>query len=276
MPVPEPQAGDRVRDSLSGAGRLADLAGWLVRWRGEQITGIRHPRIAVFAATHGHVPDSLARTRSQIQGIVDGTTLLNRLCEGLNTDLRLYEMDLDTPTADMTTGPAMTEEACARAMAYGMMAVEAGVDLLCPGSLGIGQETAALAMIEALGGQDIPDRTVQKALAANPAALQDPFGALRCLGGYEIAAMAGAILAARMGRIPVLLDGLATFSAALVLEKACAGATQHCRMAQPMAPSLSSLLPMDFVMDAGLADGSGAVAAIPLVRMAAAIVIRAS
>jgi nicotinate-nucleotide--dimethylbenzimidazole phosphoribosyltransferase len=60
------------------------------------------------------------------------------------------------------------------------------------------------------------------------ALLSDPLQVLRCLGGREIAAMAGAILGARMARVPVILDGFIACAAAAVLEKAAPGALDHC------------------------------------------------
>ena len=59
----------------------------------------------------------------------------------IDADLRVYELDLDQPTADFTQGPAMSEAARANAMAYGMMAAEPGIDLLCLGEMGIANTT---------------------------------------------------------------------------------------------------------------------------------------
>ena len=138
-------------------------------------------------------------------------------------------MNLDTPTADIVTEAAMSEEECARAIAYGMMAVEPGIDALAVGEMGIGNTTVAAALclgaVRRRGGRlDRPRhrgrRRRARTRSARPSPLPsrgigrrpgDPFDVLRRLGGLEFAAMAGAILAARMGRVPVVLDG---FSAA--------------------------------------------------------------
>ena len=68
---------------------------------------------------------------------------MNQLCRVFDTGLKVYEMNLDTPTGDITVEPAMSEEECAQAMAYGMMAVEPGIDALALGEMGIGNTTAA-------------------------------------------------------------------------------------------------------------------------------------
>ena len=118
----------------------------------------------------------------------------------------------------------MSEDECARAIAYGMMAVEPGIDALAVGEMGIANTTIAAALCLALFGGDAAEWTgpgtgvagaalankravVAAAVARHRPEAGDPLELLRRLGGLEFAAMAGAILAARMGRVPVVLDG---------------------------------------------------------------------
>src|SRR4051812_6881519 len=139
----------------------------------------------------------------------------------------------------------MTEEECARAIAYGMMAVEPGIDALAVGEMGIGNTTVAAALCLALFGGDAEDwtgpgtgvagavldrkrETVAAAVARHLPEAGDPFDVLRRLGGLEFAAMTGAILAARMGRVPVVLDGFSAGAAAAVLHAADPRALDHC------------------------------------------------
>src|SRR6185437_78148 len=70
----------------------------------------------------------------------------------IDADLRVYELALDQPTADFTEAPAMSDEDCATAMAYGMMAVEPGIDLLALGEMGIANTASAAALACALFG----------------------------------------------------------------------------------------------------------------------------
>src|SRR3546814_7709162 len=88
-----------------------------------------------------------------------GGAAINQLCRVFDAELRVYEMALDHPTADFTTAPAMTEADCANAMAYGMMAVEEGIDLLCLGEMGIGNTASAAALCHALFGGKAADWT---------------------------------------------------------------------------------------------------------------------
>ena len=145
--------------------------------------------------------------------------------------LKVYEMNLDRPTGDIVVEPAMSEEECAKAMAYGMMAVEPGIDALALGEMGIGKYDCAAALCAGLFGGaaelwtgpgtavagaalEAKRAVVAQAVARHRRAAGDPFDMLRRLGGLEFAAIAGAVTAARLGRVPVLLDGFASTAAA--------------------------------------------------------------
>ncbi len=216
-----------------------------------------------------------------VQNFINGGGAVNQLAEAADADLRVYELDLDRPTRDFTTGPAMTEEGCARAMAYGMMAVEQGLHVICLGEMGIANTTSAAALCTALFGGEPSDwvgpgtgvdakglgrkaETIAEGLKANPGALDDPLEALRCLGGFELAAIAGAVAAARLARTPVVLDGYACTAAAAVLAKLDPRALDHCivahRSAEPGHARLLEKLGKQPLFDFGmrLGEGSGA------------------
>ena len=76
-----------------------------------------------------------------VQNFIAGGAAVNQLCRSVDADLRVYEMYLDTPTGDFVAGPAMSDDECARAIAYGMMAVEPGIDALAVGEMGIANTT---------------------------------------------------------------------------------------------------------------------------------------
>ena len=143
-------------------GKLEQIVGWLAAWQGEYPPKINHPRTAVFAANHGVAelgvsafPSSV--TEQMVQNFISGGAAVNQLCKVFDSDLRVYELALDQPTNDFTKGPAMTEAECAHAMAYGMMAVEPGLDVLCLGEMGIGNTTSASALSLALYGGNAKD-----------------------------------------------------------------------------------------------------------------------
>ena len=291
-------ARDRTLTKPAGAlGRLEELAFWLAAWQGRQPPRVDRPRVCVFAANHGVVARGVSAypsevTAQMVQNFVTGGAAVNQLTALVDGDLRVYEMALEQATADFTQGPAMDEETCARAMAYGMMAVEQGVDLLALGEMGIGNTTAAAAICHALYGGAAADWTgpgtgvagsaydakvaaVAAGVAANRGNLDDPLDVLRCLGGQELAAIAGAVLAARLARIPVLLDGYTCCAAAAVLHAIDASLLDHCRIghlsAEPAHSALADRLGQKPLLDLGmrLGEASGATLAIGIVRAAA-------
>src|SRR5471030_1223664 len=87
-----------------------------------------------------------------VEDIVAGRGPLHALAEQADADLRLYDLALDRPTRDSRSGPAMDEAEACRAAAYGMMAVEPGVDIFVVAAIGIGAELAGTALAEALAG----------------------------------------------------------------------------------------------------------------------------
>jgi nicotinate-nucleotide--dimethylbenzimidazole phosphoribosyltransferase len=288
----------RLIKPAGALGRLEDLAVWLAGWQGRHPPEARRARICVFAGNHGVAARGVSAypasvTAQMVQAMVGGHAAINQLAKAFDADLRVFELDLDTPTADFTAGPAMSEEECARAMAYGMMAVEQGLHLLCLGEMGIANTTAASALCAALFGGTGADwagpgtgvdaaglrrkaEAVDAGLAANPGAREDPLEALRCLGGMELAAIAGAVAAARLARTPVVLDGFACTAAAAVLHRMAPGALDHCvvshRSAEPGHRRLLAAIGKEPLFDLGmrLGEASGAAMAIPLVRAAAA------
>jgi nicotinate-nucleotide--dimethylbenzimidazole phosphoribosyltransferase len=281
-------------------GRLEELAEWLGAWQGRAQPRIERPRVAVFAGTHGVARRGVSAyppevTQQMVQNFLKGGAAINQLSAAIDADLRIYELDLDHPTEDFTRGAAMSEARAANAMAYGMMAAEPGIDVLCLGEMGIANTTTAAVLCAALFGGTGADwagpgtgvagtalahkiAVIDEALAHHKDAIaaHDPLVLLAALGGEEFAAIAGAIVAARMGRLPVLLDGYACTAAAAVLYAVDRRALDHCRVAHRSAePGHTRLLeaigqrPL-LDMDMRLGEASAAALAVPLLKAAAA------
>ena len=151
-----------------------------------------------------------------------GGAPVNGACLAHDIGLKVFDLALHLPTGDITKEAALDERACAATMAFGMEAVAGGTDLLCVSGLGVGEETVAAAILRRCmavpGATGDADREGMRPLSSNgrghrsgarapKAHLNDPLEALRRLGGREFAAIAGAIIAARMERVPVVLDG---------------------------------------------------------------------
>src|ERR1700719_3901182 len=238
LPGPDLDAGSAAatRDAqltkpAGSLGRLEELAIWLASWQARHPPRLDHPRTLVFAGNHGVAARGVsaypaAVTAQMVQNFIAGGATVNRLCRVLDAGLKVYEMNLDTPTGDIVVEPAMSEEDCAKAMAYGMMAVEPGIDALALGEMGIGNTTAAAALCAGLfGGEaelwtgpgtgvagpalEAKRAVVAEAVARHRPAARDPFDMLRRLGGLEFAAIAGAVMAARLRPGAGVLDRFA-------------------------------------------------------------------
>ena len=193
----------------------------------------------------------------------------------------------------MTQAPALGEADCVAALEAGMAAVDGGADLLCLGEMGIGNTTAAAALAAALCGGDgaawvgpgtgvdsdgiaRKAAAVDAALARHAEARRDPLAALSCVGGRELAAIAGAVVQARHRRVPVLLDGFACTAAAAVIARLRDDGLDHAqvahRSAEPGHRRLLEALAIEPLLDLGLrlGEASGAALAAALVRMAVA------
>jgi nicotinate-nucleotide--dimethylbenzimidazole phosphoribosyltransferase len=279
-------------------GRLEEIAAWLAAWQGRHPPRLERVRVAVFAGNHGVAARGVSAfpasvTAQMVQNFIAGGAAINQLCRVADAELRVYEMALDRPTQDFTIAPAMTEEDCAKAMAYGMMAVEPGLDLLCLGEMGIANTTSAAALACALFGGGAADWTGPGTGVAGPAlqrkteavaagvarhrpAARDAFDMLRRLGGQELAAICGAAMAARLARTPVLLDGFACTAAAAVLHAVDKRALDHCLVAhvsaEPGHRRLLNAIDKAALFDFGmrLGEASGAALAIPVLKAAVA------
>lgn len=279
-------------------GRLEELSHWLATWQGRHPPRLDHPRTSVFAGNHGVASRGVsaypaAVTAQMVQNFVAGGAAVNQLCRVVDADLRVYELNLDEPTADIVDGPAMSEADCAKAIAYGMMAVEPGLDVIALGEMGIANTTSAAALCLALFGGSAEEWTgpgtgvvgtqldqkrevVAAAVERHCDAVGDPLELLRRLGGYELAAIAGAALAARMGRVPVVLDGFTATAAAAVLFKIDPRALDHCIVAhvsgEPGHKRLLEHIGKRALFDFGmrLGEASGATLAIAILKAAVA------
>jgi nicotinate-nucleotide--dimethylbenzimidazole phosphoribosyltransferase len=279
-------------------GRLEELAIWLATWQAQHPPRLDHPRTLVFAGNHGVAARGVsaypaAVTAQMVKNFIAGGAAVNQLCRVFDAGLKVYEMNLDTPTGDIAMEPAMSEAECAKAMAYGMMAVEPGIDALALGEMGIGNTTAAAALCAGLFGGDAEmwtgpgtgvagaafeakRRVVGEAIARHRPAARDPFDMLRRLGGLELAAITGAVMAARLGRVPVVLDGFASTAAAAVLYAADQHALDHCVVgqvsAEPGHRRLIERIGQHPLLDLGmrLGEGSGATLALAVLKAAVA------
>jgi len=231
-------------------GLLEDLAIWYASWRGQAAPKIENPQVIVFAGNHGVTTRGVSAfpadvTAQMVYNFEAGGAAINQLAKCFGARMTVVALDLETPTADFTQAAAMSEAEVLAALRAGWEAVDETADLLVTGEMGIGNTTSAAAIANAIFGGAAEDwvgrgtgvsdeglatkaLVVNEALVLHADILRDPLQVLRCLGGRELAAMAGAIARARSLSIPVILDGFIATSAASVLERCQQGALDHC------------------------------------------------
>jgi nicotinate-nucleotide--dimethylbenzimidazole phosphoribosyltransferase len=277
--------------------RLEDIAEWLAAWQGRHPPSAARVSMLVFAANHGIARQGVSAfpievTRQMVLNFERGGAAINQLCRVGGIELSVIDAGVDAPTEDFSQGPAMDADTCLRAIRLGADSVPE-CDLVCVGEMGIGNTTAAAAICTALLGGGAADwvgagtgvtgpaltakiRIVDASVARHRAQITDGLEALRHVGGKEIAAICGVILAARERRIPVVLDGYVTGAAACVLHAINAEALAHCIAghvsAEPGHRRLLARLGMAPLLDLGLrlGEGTGAALAVCLIRGAAA------
>lgn len=277
-------------------GRLEELAVFMAGWRGTARPQITRAQALVFAGNHGICaqgvnPYPQAVTAQMVGNFQAGGAAINQLCRANGADLSVIALELDRPTADFTTGPAMTEAETLAAMQTGADAVDLSADVLILGEMGIGNSTVAAAMTSALFGGDVAGWVgagtgsdsdgIKRKIAAIETGLArhkglSAMGILAALGGREQAAICGAVLAARAARIPVILDGFICTAAASALYAAHPALLDHClvghQSAEPGHRKLLAALNKRAVLefDMRLGEGSGAALALGILRSALA------
>ncbi len=243
----------RDRQLTKPAGSLGRLE-WLRRMGGRVAGQVALDRPSAWSASspasHGVVARGVSAfppevNRQMLENFAAGGAAINQICADLGLGFKVFDLAIDMPTNDIVEDAAMDEKSCVATMAFGMESLAGGTDLLAVGEMGIGNTTIAAAIYTALYGGDaahwvgrgtgVDDEGVKRKIAAVEGAiarhrehLGDPLEVLRRLGGREIAAIAGAILAARLQRIPVILDGYVTTAAAAILHAIHPATLDHC------------------------------------------------
>lgn len=254
-----------------------------------------------------------AVTRQMLHNFVAGGAAISVLAHQLHARLEVIDLGtageeqplggvhsyrLGPGTANFTRGPAMSAEQCEAALGAGRASVErarqANAGLYIAGEMGIGNTTAAAALGCALldlpalaltgpgtgldsNGVSHKQRVIDSALLLHQDALGEPFEALRRLGGFEIAAMAGAFVACAQYGLPVLIDGFIATAAALCACELNAGVRPWLlfghRSAEPGHTYVLQALKAEPLLELGLrlGEGSGAALAVPLLRLACAL-----
>ena len=308
---------DAVAKPLNSLGRLETIVTRMAGVQGtEEVTASPRAAL-VFCADHGVVARGVTQTGQEVTGLVArsiarGTANVNLMARVAGADVYAVDAGMASPvddeniidrhagrgTADMTIGPAMTREQAEKAVQAGIDLVGEMADrryrLIATGEMGIGNTTATAALCCALSGMT-PDEAVgrgaglsdqglarkreavRRALEVNRPNPDDAMDALTKVGGFEIAAMAGAFLGGMSRRVPVIIDGAISAISALIAARICPAARDFMLAShmsrEPAARRVMASLGAEPVIQADMAlgEGTGAVALLPLIDMALSV-----
>lgn len=291
----------RAADILRPAGALArldEVAEWMAAWQSTAMPAVRRPAALIFAADHGVAAAGVSKyptdvTAAMLAAYRAGKSTVSAFAARVGATVTAIDVGVGRPTGDIRVEPALSPERFEQTCVAARDAVDAlDADLLVLGEMGIGNTTVAAAVTTALEGGDAADWVGRgtgvddEGLARKIDAVQlavnriagdtDPLEVLRQVGGAELVALAAAIIAARLRRLPVLLDGYVVTASALPLARCVSDALDHCQVghcsAEPGHRRLVERLGKQPLLDLQmrLGEGSGAMAAVPLVAMACA------
>jgi nicotinate-nucleotide--dimethylbenzimidazole phosphoribosyltransferase len=289
--------------------RLDELAAWVAQWHQTSKPALKKPVCVIFGADHGVADAGVSAyppevTAAMQQAIESEKATINALGRVIGVPVHFVDVGVGDPTGDITVEAALsTERFIATVEVANHTIAELDADLLIVGELGIGNTTAAAAVAAAIvggrpedwvgRGTGVDDAALNRKVSAVRAACarvqrgvdgrgvdlaSGPLETLRQVGGAELVAIAAAVVAARHRRLPVLLDGYVTTAAVAPVAAIRADALAHCWAAHCSAePGHARLLthlglaPL-LQLEMRLGEGSGAMAAVPLVAMACAAV----
>lgn len=301
----------RVADILRPVGALArldELAVWVGGWQRTTTPRVERPAAVIFAGDHGVAEDGVSAypadvTAAMLQAFNRSRASISAMAATVGATVLAVDVGVGAPTANITAEPAMDSHRFQRCFDIGRRTVDdlvarSAPDLLIVGEMGIGNTTAAAAVCGALlgrpgadmvgGGTGVDgetlalkvravDRAMQRAADGGATAVR-PLEVLRQLGGTELAAMAGAMYQARRRSLPLLLDGYVTSASALTIHRIDPTLTAHVRAGhrsgEPGHGFVLEALGLDPLLTLGLrlGEASGAMAALPLVKLACALV----
>ena len=300
----------------SALGRLETISVHLAGITGKATPAFLDKVVAVMAADHGVTAEGVSAyppevTPGMVANFAAGGAAINVLSRhvgarvvvtdvGVNADISglvgVRHRKIRNGTANMAQGPAMTRDEAIKAIEIGIElvdeAVGEGASMFATGEMGIGNTTAASAVIAALTGRAVAEVTgrgtgiepealphkvavIEKALQVNRPDAGDPLDVLTKVGGLEIAALAGVFLGAAAWRKPVLMDGFISAAAALAAVRLCPAAGAYIlpshvsvEVGHQVVLNEMGLTPL-FDLQMRLGEGTGAVLAMGLVEAAA-------
>lgn len=278
-------------------GRLEEIALFMAGWQGRERPVAERLRAAIFAGNHGVAARGVSAypaevTAQMVANFHHGGAAINALAQACGAELTVVAIELDRPTGDICVEAAMSEADCLAAINAGAAVVEAGLDLLLLGEMGIANSTPAAALCaQAFGGpaehwigrgtgvdgEGLIRKAgaVERALAVHGGQCINAFETLRRLGGRDRGAGrsgVGGADAARSrdaGRVYLLRGRRAASEDNPAITDHCLAAHLSAEAGHQRLPAALALEPL-LRLDMRLGEGSGAAVAAQIVRSALA------
>ncbi len=306
---------DTIAKPLEGLGEMERICGRIAGLTGSENVCIHKRGVVIFCADNGVVAEGVTQTDASVTATMAKMIAQRRssvcvMSASTGTDVfpidigmlhrvpGVRDLHIANGTANIAVGPAMTRDEAIKCIETGMSLVreykEQGYELLATGEMGIGNTTSSAAVSSVLlelpadktagRGAGLSDEgllrkqdVIRRAIEVNRPDSQDALDVLYKLGGFDIAGMTGLFLGGALYRIPIIIDGVISATAALAASMLCPGSVcamiaSHCS-AEPAAGKIFDRLGLKPLLHAGLklGEGTGAICLMPLIDLALSV-----
>ncbi|MEW6596201.1 MAG: nicotinate-nucleotide--dimethylbenzimidazole phosphoribosyltransferase [Pseudomonadota bacterium] len=270
----------RSIDAMAAHGGLGAEAEQAVQrlagWRREGRPMLQRPILCLYAASYVWRPEAASLTRAQLEALAQGEGAANGLARAQGAGVEAFDLALDRPSPDAAHADVMSVREAAATAAFGMEALAKTPDLLMLGSMALGQRESAAALALAAGIElEAGDWSRAAAARAVAQGVEAPLDLLRRTSGRDVAALLGALIAARSQGAPVVLEGPAALAAALVAKRLHPSALDHvaavagtCAVCRAISEALE-LPVLTTSLGPGPGEGVSALATLAVLRLAA-------
>jgi nicotinate-nucleotide--dimethylbenzimidazole phosphoribosyltransferase len=250
----------------------------LAGWRREQRQMLQRPILCLYAASYVWRPEAAVLTRARLEALAQGEGAANGFARAQGAGVEAFDLALDRPSPDAALADVMSVREAAATAAFGMEALAKSPDLLMLGSMALGQMDSAVALALAAGIElAAGDWSRVAAARAVSEGAASPLDLLRRTCGRDVAALFGALIAARSQGVPVVLEGPAALAAAMAAQRLHPSALDHvaavsgtCAVCNAISEALR-LPVLTSSLGAGSGDGVSALATLAVLRLAAGL-----
>lgn len=305
---------DSIAKPLHSLGKLEDNLIQIAGMTGSAAIDVRKKALVIMCADNGVVEEGVTQSGQEVTALVAENFLSCQataaiLCRqtgadvipvdiGMVTDTKVVNRKIAYGTKNLAKEPAMTREEAICALETGISMVqemaEQGYKVIATGEMGIGNTTTSSALAAVFLNRDVEEMTgrgaglsskglekkiqvIRDAIALHQPGFHDAIDVLACLGGFDIAGMAGLFIGGAICRIPVVLDGFISSVAALTAVQICPACRNYMLAShvskEPAAQLVLDALKLEAPLhcDMCLGEGSGAVMLFPILDMASNI-----